>query len=202
MNRRVLQSFLLGGIIPVVAFTVIEDRYGIVWGLVAGMVFGLGEIIYEWVTQRRVDPMTLGGNGLILVLGGVSLVTQEGVWFKLQPSLIEAAMAAALWVSVALGKPLLVSVLRKQLALQTGPLAPGAAPPEVAPVLQRALGGMTLRVGLFFAAHAALAAWAALHWSTQAWAMLKGVGFTVSMIVYMVVESLVLRYRVAQGKNL
>lgn len=211
-KRQMMQSLLLGGIIPVVAFSVIEDRYGTVWGLIAGMVFGVGEIGYEWWTQRRVDAMTWGGNGLLLVLGGVSLVTQEGIWFKLQPGLIEAAMAVALWVSVLLGKPILTAALRKQLALQARQAQaqanpPGvvsaqvASPPEIAPVLARALAGMTVRVGVFFALHAALATWAALYWSTAAWAALKGIGFTLSMIVYMVAESFLLRYRIAQSSK-
>lgn len=184
---------MLGGILPVIAFTVIEEQYGTLWGLVAGMVFGLGEILYEWRTQGRVDPMTWGGNGLILVLGGVSLVTQEGIWFKLQPSLIEAAMALALWLSVLMGRPILVSVLKKQMAMQGNPV-------EILPIVAQALRGMTVRVGVFFALHAGLAAWAALQWTTSAWALLKGIGFTVSMVVYMVAESLLLRYRIAQSK--
>lgn len=188
-----LQSLVLGGILPIIAFTVIEETYGTVWGLVAGMVFGLGEILYEWRALGRVDPMTWGGNGLILFLGGLSLVTQEGIWFKLQPSLIEAAMALALWISVLMGKPLLVSLLKKQLTAQGNSL-------EIAPVLAAALGGMTVRVGIFFALHSALAVWAALHWSTSAWAALKGIGFTLSMVVYMVAESFLLRYRIAQSK--
>jgi intracellular septation protein len=194
MNPRykMIQSLVLGGILPVIAFTVIEEKYGTVWGLVAGMVFGLGEILYSWRTQGRVDPMTWGGNGLLLVLGGVSLVTQEGIWFKLQPSLIEGAMALALWISVLMGKPILVSALKKQLIVQGNPA-------EILPVVSRALAGMTIRVGVFFALHAGLAAWAALHWSTAAWAALKGIGFTISMVVYMVAESLLLRYRIAQS---
>jgi intracellular septation protein len=37
-------------------------------------------------------------------------------------------------------------------------------------------------------AHAVLATWAALHWSTEAWALLKGMGLTVSMLIYMIAE--------------
>src|SRR5262249_2106795 len=155
--RRQLRSLLLGGVIPVVAFTVIEDAYGTVAGLVAGMVFGVGEILWEWRAQGKVDPMTWGGNGLILVMGGISLATGSGIWFKLQPSLIEGVMAALLWGSVALRRPLLVAMARKQGTLIENPLVIGV------------LSGFTLRLGIFFAAHAALAAWAALHWSTAAW---------------------------------
>lgn len=190
-----MRSLLLGGLLPVLIFALIEDHFGTLWGLVAGMVFGVGEILWEWKTRGKVDPMTWGGNGLLLVLGVISLVTQEGVWFKLQPAVIEVGMTAALWGSVAFGKPLCQSLAQKQgglpADLKTG-LKPG-----VGPVLERAFRGMTLRLGLFFAVHAALAVWAALFWSTAAWVALKGIGLTVSLLVYLVVESLVLRYRVA-----
>ena len=37
-----LRALLLGGLLPVIAFTVIEEVYGTLWGLIAGMVFGVG----------------------------------------------------------------------------------------------------------------------------------------------------------------
>ena len=81
-------SLFFGGIFPVIAFTVIEERYGVVAGLIAGMVFGVGEIVYEFFSQRKVSTMTWIGNGLILVLGGISLFFKEGIWFKLQPAIL------------------------------------------------------------------------------------------------------------------
>ena len=175
---------------PVVAFSVIEDRYGIVAGLIAGMVFGVGEIVWERVSAGRVSAMTWAGNGLVLILGAVSLFTGSGIWFKLQPSLIEGVMAVVLWGSVLVKRPLLVEMARKQ-----------GAPVLEIPIVFRSLRGFTLRLGIFFAAHAILAAWAALHWSTAAWAALKGIGFTLTMILYGVAESAVLRYRIAQLKT-
>jgi intracellular septation protein len=167
------------------AFAWVEDHYGTVWGLVAGMVFGLGEILWEGFTRGRVDALTWGGNGMLLVLGGISLVTAQGIWFKLQTSLIEFAMAMGLWISVFLKKPLLLSLAQKQ----------GALPRDLPVVLKQSFRGLTLRLGVFFAFHALLATWAAWNWSTGAWALLKGVGLTVSLVVYLVVETLILRYR-------
>ena len=191
-RTQMLRSFLLGGLLPVIAFTVIEDRFGRLWGLIAGMVFGVGEILWEWRTQGRVQKITWGGNGMILLLGGVSLLTQEGIWFKLQPSLIEAAMALVLWGSLVLGKPLLSAFMEKAFK-QQGIELQGDDPRAQA--IGRAMRGLTLRLGVFFMGHSLLATWAALHWSTTAWALLKGVGFTVSMVVYMLMEGLVLRRR-------
>jgi intracellular septation protein len=194
-QRQAVRSFLVGGLLPVIAFTVIEEVYGTVAGLIAGMVFGVGEILWEYRTRGQVDPITWGGNALILVLGGISLFTNEGVWFKLQPALLEIAMTAALWGSWLLKKPLLLAMSRKQGGLPEG------IPLEMRQTMEEGMSGLTLRLGVFFALHAALAVWAALHWSTAAWAILKGVGLTVSLMVYLVVETLLLRYRVAKWKK-
>ena len=181
-----VRSLILGGLLPIVAYTFVEEYFGIFWGLVAGMVLAVGEIVWEKKTQNKVDPITWAGSGFILVLGSVSLFTQEGIWFRLQPAILEGVFAIALWTSVALGKPFLTMMARKQNLLDRFPKA-------IAPFVMQRFSGMTLRIGAFFAVHSALATWAALHWSTRSWALLKGVGVTVSMVIYMVIETLVMR---------
>jgi intracellular septation protein A len=101
-------------------------------------------------------------------------------------------MAIILVGSVAIQKPLLVSMGEKQGTFTQ-------IRPEARPIIHKNLKGMTARLGLFFLAHSALATWAAFYWSTRAWALLKGVGFTGSMIVYLVIETLFLRRRIQQA---
>ncbi|MBI2712361.1 MAG: septation protein IspZ [Bdellovibrio sp.] len=197
-RNKKFRSLFFGGLLPVLAFSILEDRYGVIWGLVAGMVFGVGEILWELLTRKKVDPVTWGGNGMLLVLGGVSLVTQEGIWFKLQPALMEGVFALVLWGSLVWGRPLLLVMAQKQGGL---PKNLEGVPPQVAETIRRSLRGMTFRLGLFFWVQFALAIWAALAWSTAAWATLKGVGLTVSLIAYVLVESLVLRYRVRTSRK-
>lgn len=177
-----LLPLLFGGILPVIAFTVIEETYGTLWGTVAGMVFSLGEMAWEWRAHGKVSMVTLATSALILVLGGISLWANDGIWFKLQPALMEAAFALLLWGSLLLGKSFLQSAMEKS----------GSALP--APLLAR-MPALTFRLGLFFFLHALLVTWAALHWSTTNWALLKGVGFTLSLFVYMALEMLWLRSR-------
>ena len=88
--RQQALSLFFGGLLPVIAFTLIEEKFGTLAGLAAGMIFGAGEIIYEWVKYKKVSTMTWIGNCLLLGLGGVSLISSDGLWFKLQPVLIEA----------------------------------------------------------------------------------------------------------------
>lgn len=173
-------AFFFGGLLPVIAFTIIEEKWGTVAGLVAGMIFGVGEIIYELLKYKKVSLVTWIGNGLLLGLGAISLVSNDGIWFKLQPALFEYGFFLFLVGSWFFKKPFLVLMMEKQ-----NPMAPD--------FLKQRMSGMTFRLGLFFLAHGVLATWAAFRWSTESWALLKGVGLTVSMIVYMALEVIVAR---------
>ncbi|MEZ4749389.1 MAG: hypothetical protein R3B54_01815 [Bdellovibrionota bacterium] len=68
-SPKPIRSLILGGVVPVIAFTIVEEYFGILWGVVAGMVFAVGEILIEWKKQKRVSPITLGGGVMILLLG-------------------------------------------------------------------------------------------------------------------------------------
>lgn len=173
-------SLFFAGLLPVIAFTFIEEYYGVIPGLIAGMIFSVGEISWELYRHKKVQKITWIGSGLLIGLGAISLISTEGIWFKLQPAIMEAIFAFVLWGSVLLKKPLLV-FLGEQQGHQF--------PPE----LKSRMTGFTFRLGIFFAIHAVIATWAAFDWSTTAWALLKGVGLTVSFIAYLVIEVLFLR---------
>jgi len=187
--KNSMRSLLLGGIIPVIVFTIIEEKYGTYWGLIAGMVFGVGEILYEKVKLQKVDTITWVGNGLLLGMGAISLFTNEGVWFKLQPAIIELFMAVLLMGSTLMGKPFLLMMAKKQNTLSQ-------MPEHLRPIMEKKFSGLNFRIGFFFLAHAILATWAALYWSTKAWALLKGIGLTVSLIGYMGIEIFLMRSKI------
>ncbi len=183
--KKQAMALFFGGLLPIIAYTVIEEKYGIMAGLVAGLIFGGGEIIFEIVKYKKVSTMTWVGNGLLFGMGGISLITQDGLWFKLQPAIFEFGFFLFLCGSFLVKKPFLKMMIEKQN-------------PEAPQFLKDAMGSMTFRLGLFFLAHAVLATFAAYKWSTASWALLKGVGLTVSMIVYMLLEVVVMRFTLKQ----
>lgn len=180
LNKSQALSFFFGGLLPIIAFTVIEDQYGPLWGTIAGMGFGCAEIIFEKIKYQQVSRMTWAGNIMILFLGGISILTQDGFWFKIQPALFELGFALMLWGSSLFKKPLLLIMAEKQN-------------PQMPEFMKPFLSTLTFRLGFFFLAHAILATWAALSWSTRDWALLKGVGLTVSFIIYLIIEFLIFR---------
>jgi len=180
--KATAMSLIFGGLLPVLAFTLIEEYHGPVWGTVAGMIFGLGEIIYEKVRFKKVSTITWIGNAMILGLGGLSIISQDGIWFKLQPALFELGFAIVLIGSWAMKKPFLALMAEKQN-------------PNIPDFAKQAMSGITLRVGLFFVFQAALATWAAFYWSTSAWAFLKGFGVIIMFVIYFVFEILWIRMK-------
>lgn len=186
IKKPTLLSVFFGGILPVIAFTLVENQYGIIWGAVAGMVFGVGEIIYEKLFLGKISKLTLVVNIALLVLGAVSIIMNDGIWFKLQPAFIEAGFTLLLWISLLKKKPLL-----PELAKMQGHQLP--------PASEKILTGMTFRIGVFFAIHAIIATWAAFSWTTEQWAWLKGAGLTISFVLYFAFEFIILRMLAKRG---
>ena len=181
-------ALFFGGLLPVIAFTVIEEKYGTVAGLIAGIVFGLGEVLFETIKYKKVSAMTWIGNGLLFSLGGASLFLNDGLWFKLQPAIIEFGIFMFLSGSCFIKKPILKLMIEKQN-------------PETPEFIKQSLSGITLRLSFFMLAHALLATYAAFFWSSESWALLKGLGLILSIILYMVLESLYLRLKIKRDAD-
>ncbi len=180
-SKKQALSLFFSGILPVVSFTLIEEKYGVLYGLIAGMSFGVCEIIYEKIRYKHVSQITWIGNSLILALGGISVLANDGIWYKLQPAIFEFGFFLFLFLGWFFRKPFLSILIEKQN-------------PETPVILKSRLSGMTLRLSIFMLAQSALATWAALSWSTEAWALLKGVGLIISMVIFFASEIFWIRY--------
>lgn len=185
-QRQTFQSLFLGGLLPIAIYTILEEKAGPLWGLCFGMGFGILEVIYEWVKYRKVETLTWVGNAVLITMGGISLITQEGIWFKLQPAILELGMTALLIGSSLYQKPFLVMMAEKQKTFEK-------MPDPVAAMMKNQFGGMNLRLGFFFLIHSIVAVYAAFFWSTRNWALLKGVGLTLSLLIYLFFEIFFLR---------
>lgn len=181
-RKQAVRGLLLGGLLPILAFVVVEQIYGTVGGIIAGLVFGAGEIAWELKKTGKVQKITLFSNALIVVLGLLSLWEGDGIFFKLQPAIFMIVFAAIFFGSSLLGKHFLVAAARKQN-------------PELAPVALERLRGLNTRLGFVFIGLAALSAHSALYWSTAAWATLKTVGFPVILGAYVLGEAAWIRLR-------
>jgi len=175
-----MRGILLGGLLPILAYVLVEQVYGTIGGMIAGVVLGAVEVGWEYRRYGKVQGVTWLSSGLVLVLGGISLWEGEGVFFKLQPAIFLLVFALIFLVSSLLGRPFFVALAKKQN-------------PGLHPFLEERFHGINWRLGFLFLALSALSAYSAFHWSTAAWAALKAVGLPAGVFAYMLIEVLWIR---------
>ncbi len=104
----------ISGILPLLAFWWVESEYGLSAGVVAALGFTAAELGFTWWRERRLDRMALGMAGLIVVLGGLSLWSEDERFFLIGPALGDLVFAGLLVLSTVLGRSVLVVALREQ----------------------------------------------------------------------------------------
>ncbi len=99
MSKSELLKKLLPGFIPLFVFIAIDEIWGTRAGLVAALVIGVGEMVWIWIREKRFDGFVLVDTGLLIVLGTVSIVLDNDIFFKLKPGLVELILCAVLAIS-------------------------------------------------------------------------------------------------------
>lgn len=169
-------------LIPLILFTVVEEWGGLTWALLLSVIYAIGEMSWEYWKYRHISKVTLFSNMMVVGLSFVSYLTQDGMWFKLQPAILEALFAVLLIGSFIIKKPLLISMMQAQGQ-------------PINEVMVTFFTGLTWRMGVFFMVQAGLAVYASFHWSTEVWAFLKSIGLFIMMILYMFLEVIIFKMR-------
>ena len=99
MDRRKLLLQLLPGFIPLFAFIIADEVWGTKTGLIVAIASGIIELSWYWIRDRKFDKFILFDTLLIILLGIVSLVLDNDVFFKIKPALIGILMCAFLGIS-------------------------------------------------------------------------------------------------------
>lgn len=99
MNRTELLKKLLPGFIPLFVFIAVDEIWGTKIGLIAALVIGVAELIWIGIREKRFEKFVLFDTLLLIVLGGVSILLDNDIFFKLKPGLVELILCAILAVS-------------------------------------------------------------------------------------------------------
>lgn len=147
---------------PLVVFYLIESRYGLKEGLIAAMAFSAAELAWHWLRFQKLERTVLFSGGLLFILGGLSLISEDERFVLYSPAIGDWVIAALLLYGVWRGRPLLTTLAAAQ-------------EPEVVsdPIRRRFLSGLTLRLGLNLGGHGAVCLWAA-NSSREIWLFVSG----------------------------
>jgi isopentenyldiphosphate isomerase len=94
MDYKELIKKLLPGIAPLILFVVADAVWGTKAGLIIAIAFGVIEVIIGWVKYKKTDKFILLDIGLLSILGIVSILLDNDLFFKFKPGIIGVIFCA------------------------------------------------------------------------------------------------------------
>ncbi len=79
------KPFFFLSFLPAIAYWYLESNYDLQTALIGGLVLATVEILLEKIFTKHVHAISKFNFYLVVVLGGIAFIGQEGIWFKLQP---------------------------------------------------------------------------------------------------------------------
>lgn len=114
-KRSDLIKKLLPGFLPLLVFIVADSIWGTTIGLYVAIGFGIFELAYTFIKEKRFDKFILFDTLLLVALGLVSLLLEDPVFIKLKPALIEAILCVILGISAFSSKNLMLLMSKRYM---------------------------------------------------------------------------------------
>lgn len=100
--------------IPIILFFIAYKLYGIYTATAVIMVATAIQVGYSWLKHRRVERMPLISLGLLLVLGGATLLLQDETFVKWKPTVVNWLFGLAFLGSQWIGNKTLIERMLSQ----------------------------------------------------------------------------------------
>lgn len=167
---------------PLIVFFTAYKFGGLMASTAAVMAATIVAAVVSRLVLRTIPPMLWVTLVVVLVFGGLTLITGQGMFFYMKPTIVMALFAVVLLGGLAMGRSLLKSLMASALELDDA-----------------GWRKLTLRFGLFFASVAILNE---IIWRTQPeeiWIDFKAFGILGLNILFMLTQiPLIMRHQVKQ----
>ena len=111
MDKSFSKSFFLISFLPAIAYWYLDEYYPVRIAITGGLALAILEISAEKIFIKHVHTISKANFFLILFLGGLSLLGDEGVWFRLQPAITGVGISSFMFYRLKIGKGLLEEFL-------------------------------------------------------------------------------------------
>ena len=177
MSRTELLKKLLPGFIPLFVFIAADEIWGTKIGLFIAIAVGILEMVWVRLKEKRFDKFILFDTLLLVVLGAVSIILDNDIFFKLKPGLIELILVAVLAVS-AFSQVNIIGLMGQRFLKDT----------QFNEAQMAQMRKSMKYLFYIFAAHTLLVFYATFFMSKEAWAFISGGLFYILFGVYFLVE--------------
>ncbi len=178
--------WLLVGLMPLVAFVLVDMFAGLRWGVVIAIILALVMFFWSYFYFGVVDSTTIADACLILILGLVTLKMNNAIFFKFQPVVVGVLFAAYFMYFQLFKDPVFVRML---------PMMAPFLPEETREIIKEPLvlkrfAEFSAHMIFVFLIHAVLVAYCALKRSNLAWLLMRGLGIYIIMLFVMAIDVL------------
>lgn len=162
-NQLSLFKKLLPGLLPIFVFILVDEFWSTEAGLIVAVVFGVGQLGYVFIREKRFDRFVFYDTMLLVALGGISIALNDEIFFKLKPAFINLILCGVLGFSAFSSKNLLMIYTQRYMGGMKMPAGAEKA-------MQR-----TMKI-LFWMmlAYTFLIIYAAYFMSKESWAFISG----------------------------
>ncbi len=171
-KKQSKSNIFLISFLPAVLYWYLETKYPVKIALIGGIALSIAEIVFEKIYTGHVHQLSKFNFFLILFLGGFSLMEEDGIWFKLQPTL--SLWAVSFYMGIKLKKG---SGFIKEMMMDINPDSP--KPPDI--ILRQMEINLTILFFFYGIFMAILAKW----FQTAYWVFFKTAGLFIVMGVFM-----------------
>lgn len=162
-NQLNLFKKLLPGLLPIFVFILVDEFWSTEAGLVVAVVFGVGQLGYVFIREKRFDRFVFFDTALLVALGGISIALNDEIFFKLKPALINLIFCAVLGFSAFSSKNLLMIYTQRYMGDMKMP--PGA---------EKAMQKTMKILFWMMLAYTLLIVYSAFYLSKEVWAFISG----------------------------
>jgi intracellular septation protein len=177
---KILKNFYLLSFLPAIAYWYLESYYPLNVAVIGGLILATVELTVEKIFTKHVHTLSVFNLFVIMALGGISLIGQEGIWFKLQPFFTRMAICGFLLFKLITSEGLMAEMMRS-MSQKNLPV----------PMLRMIEG----HFAIFTFLYSIFMAYVALFLSTDIWLFFKTAGFYLCFFTFMVLEMFFLRFK-------
>ncbi len=181
MNKQkdLKNKFFLISFIPAIAYWYLEANYSLQTALIGGMGLAILELTIEYFLFKHTHLISRINFSLILILGVISFMGEDGIWFKLQPFFTGVGMGLFLLIFQWRGKSIMWEMINE--------IQDKTPPKSFIVILEKHMAIFLFLYGVFMA-------YVAFKLSTDRWVFFKTIGFYIASFVFFILEFLYLRF--------
>jgi intracellular septation protein len=178
MNSK---KFFLISFLPALAYWYLEENYTLEIALTGGIILCTLELSLEKFFTKHIHSLSIMNFGLIVGLGSISLIAQDGIWFKLQPCFTGLIMGGLFYINTSRGKSFMYEIMES--------MDNNHMPKQFIILLEKHMGVFLFFYGIFMAV-------VALKLSTSKWLFFKTAGFYIVFIIFSIIDVIYIRNKI------